>query len=47
MTEIDYDRLLQLRLAVARFGEMDIARWWNTTGWWLVRQRKEKGVNHA
>jgi hypothetical protein len=32
MTGIDYDRLLQLRLAVARFGEMDIAKWWNTTG---------------
>jgi hypothetical protein len=32
MSEIDFDRLLQLRLAVARFGEMDIAKWWNTTG---------------
>lgn len=30
MSEIDYDRLLKLRLVVARFGEMDIARWWNT-----------------
>lgn len=29
---IDLDRLLKLRLVVARFGEMDIARWWNTRG---------------
>jgi hypothetical protein len=29
---IDLDRLLKLRLIVARFGEMDIARWWNTKG---------------
>jgi hypothetical protein len=29
---IDIDRLLKLRLAVARFGEMDLARWWNTQG---------------
>ena len=29
---INLDRLLQLRLAVARFGEMDLAKWWNTTG---------------
>jgi hypothetical protein len=29
---IDYNRLLKLRLAVARFGEMDLARWWNTQG---------------
>ena len=29
---IDLDRLLKLRLVVARFGEMDIARWWNTGG---------------
>jgi hypothetical protein len=29
---IDLDRLLKLRLVVARFGEMDIARWWNTNG---------------
>lgn len=32
MSDIDYDRLLKLRLAVGRFGEMDIAKWWNTTG---------------
>ena len=31
-TEIDLDRLLKLRLLVARFGEMDIAKWWNTKG---------------
>jgi len=29
---IDFDRLLKLRLVVARFGEMDGARWWNTRG---------------
>ena len=29
---IDLDRLLKLRLVVARFGEMDLAKWWNTMG---------------
>ena len=29
---IDLERLLQLRLVVARYGEMDNARWWNTNG---------------
>ena len=29
---IDYDRLFRLRLVVARHGEMDAARWWNTQG---------------
>ncbi len=29
---MDLDRLLKLRLLVARFGEMDLARWWNTKG---------------
>jgi hypothetical protein len=29
---IDFDRLLKLRLLVARFGEMDLAKWWNTKG---------------
>lgn len=29
---IDLDRLLKLRLIVARFGEMDVAKWWNTKG---------------
>jgi hypothetical protein len=28
--QLDLDRLLKLRLVVARFGEMDGARWWNT-----------------
>ena len=28
----NFDRLLQLRLIVARFGEMDLAKWWNTRG---------------
>ncbi|MEM8997111.1 MAG: BrxE family protein [Acidobacteriota bacterium] len=30
--QIDLARLFKLRLVVARFGEMDIARWWNTEG---------------
>lgn len=29
---IDLDRLLKLRLVVARFGEMDLGKWWNTKG---------------
>jgi hypothetical protein len=29
---IDLDLLLKLRLIVARFGEMDGAKWWNTKG---------------
>lgn len=29
---IDFNRLLKLRAIVARFGEMDLARWWNTKG---------------
>src|ERR1035437_5067895 len=29
---VDLDRLLKLRLLVARFGEMGLARWWNTKG---------------
>ena len=28
----DLDQLLKLRLLIARFGEMDQARWWNTRG---------------
>jgi len=31
-TKVDLDRLLKLRLVVARVGEMDNARWWNTNG---------------
>ena len=31
-TNLDLDRLLKLRLIVGRFGEMDIAKWWNTKG---------------
>lgn len=30
--QLDLDHLLRLRLAVARFGEMDAAHWWNTNG---------------
>jgi hypothetical protein len=29
---LDLERLFRLRLVVARFGEMDIAKWWNTKG---------------
>jgi hypothetical protein len=29
---IDLDRLLKLRLVIARQGEMDASRWWNTKG---------------
>jgi len=29
---IDFDQLLKLRLVVARIGEMDLAKWWNTRG---------------
>lgn len=29
---LDLDRLLKLRAIVARFGEMDGAKWWNTKG---------------
>ena len=31
-TDIDLARLFKLRLVVARHGEMDAARWWNTNG---------------
>jgi hypothetical protein len=31
-TMVNLDRLLKLRLVVARFGEMDLAKWWNTRG---------------
>ncbi|WP_462320242.1 BrxE family protein [Halochromatium sp.] len=31
-TNIDLVRLFKLRLVVARHGEMDAARWWNTNG---------------
>ena len=31
-SSIDFDRLLKLRVVVARFGEMDLVRWWNTKG---------------
>ena len=30
--DLDLERLLKLRLVVARFGEMDLAKWWNTKG---------------
>lgn len=28
----DLERLFKLRVVVARFGEMDLAKWWNTKG---------------
>lgn len=30
LSALDLDRLLKLRLVVARFGELDLAKWWNT-----------------
>lgn len=30
--DLDFSHLLRVRLAIARFGEMDRARWWNTRG---------------
>lgn len=32
MANIDFEHLFKLRVTVARFGEMDNARWWNTQG---------------
>jgi len=29
---VDIEKLFKLRLVAARFGEMDMARWWNTQG---------------
>src|SRR4051812_3415596 len=29
---LDFDLLLKARFVVARFGEMDLAKWWNTRG---------------
>jgi hypothetical protein len=29
---IDFERLFKLRLVIARHGEMDVSRWWNTQG---------------
>ncbi|HPA82484.1 MAG TPA: BrxE family protein [Thermoanaerobaculales bacterium] len=29
---IDLERLFKLRVAIARYGEMDLAKWWNTRG---------------
>lgn len=29
---IDFERLMKLRSIVARYGEMDLAKWWNTRG---------------
>lgn len=31
-SDINLDKLLKLRLTIARFGEMDVAKWWNTRG---------------
>lgn len=32
VSRMNLELLLKLRLTVARFGEMDLARWWNTKG---------------
>ena len=32
MIDGDYKRIFRLQAVVARVGEMDIARWWNTQG---------------
>ncbi len=32
MNTLDLDNLFRTRLVVARFGEMDLARWWDTKG---------------
>jgi hypothetical protein len=32
ISSLDFDRILRLRLVVARFGEMDMAKWWNSRG---------------
>jgi len=29
---VDLERLMKLRLVVARYGEMDLAGWWNAKG---------------
>ena len=44
-SHVDMDRLLRLRLAVARFGEMDSLRWWNTRG--LLGQIGEKALSRG
>ena len=31
-SSVNLERLFKLRLTIARFGEMDLARWWNTKG---------------
>ena len=31
-SSVDLDRLVRLRVIVARVGEMDLAQWWNTKG---------------
>lgn len=31
-TGLDVETIFKLRLVVARFGEMDLAKWWNTKG---------------
>jgi len=42
---IDLERLLTLRLIVARFGEMDVSRWWNTTN--LLGQKGGAAVSRG
>ncbi len=42
---LDFARLFKLRLAVARHGEMDGARWWNTNG--LLGPRGAKALKRG
>jgi hypothetical protein len=44
-SDIDFDHLLKLRLAVARFGEMDMARWWNTNS--LLGRHGKMAINRG
>ena len=30
--ELNFEKLFKLRTVIARFGELDIARWWNSNG---------------
>jgi len=30
--DINFDKLFKLRLTIARYGEMDVSKWWNTRG---------------
>ncbi|MGA2849501.1 MAG: BrxE family protein [Terracidiphilus sp.] len=36
---LNFDKVLKARLIVARFGEMDLAKWWNTRGQLFAQAR--------